>query len=138
MLRKAIRPAIARATATSAAFSHASCAAAGAPKKRLLSSGAVPPDDEPRFLDMVKMNFERAAAHTDLAPGMIKQIMACNSVLRVSFPIERVRLMLGHAHALVGDCVDYACRLANRRKSPGRGILAALQVIIWCYVTPRF
>jgi len=49
------------------------------------------PDEEPRFLEMVKMNFEKAAKHTDLTPGLIKQIMACNSVLRISFPIERVR-----------------------------------------------
>mmetsp|Transcript_33819 Transcript_33819/g.54583 ORF Transcript_33819/g.54583 Transcript_33819/m.54583 type:complete len:525 (+) Transcript_33819:89-1663(+) len=47
------------------------------------------PDEEPRFLEMVKMNFEKAAKHTDLTPGLIKQIMACNSVLRISFPIER-------------------------------------------------
>ena len=62
-----------------------------APGKRYFSS---PPSDEPIFLDMVKLNFEMAAAHTDLTPGMVKQIMACNSVLRISFPIERVRFTI--------------------------------------------
>ena len=52
-------------------------------------SGGTTPDDEPRFLEMVKINLEKAAKHTDLSPGILNQIMACNSVLRVSFPIER-------------------------------------------------
>jgi len=111
----AVRPALVRATPASAAFCRPrSAAAAVAPKRRLLSGGAAPPDDEPRFLDMVKMNFERAAAHTDLAPGMVKQIMACNSVLRVSFPIQRVRLTLGHA---ISSLLAVPCRIANRSKS---------------------
>jgi len=47
------------------------------------------PDAEPRFLEMVQMNLEKAAQKTSIDPMMIKQIDACNSVLRVSFPIKR-------------------------------------------------
>jgi hypothetical protein len=40
---------------------------------------------------MVKLNFEKAAKYTNLKPGMVNHILACNSVLRINFPIERVR-----------------------------------------------
>lgn len=63
------------------------------------------PDDEPRFLEMVKMNFEKAAKHTDLTPGLVKQIMACNSVLRISFPIERVN----YVQSLILLIFSFAC-----------------------------
>jgi glutamate dehydrogenase (NAD(P)+) len=46
------------------------------------------PDDEPRFLDMVRLNLERAAKTTGLSAGLINQIVSCNSVLRISFPIR--------------------------------------------------
>lgn len=83
-----------------------SCAGPG---KRHLSG---PPNDEPRFLDMVKLNFEMAAAHTDLTPGMVRQIMACNSVLRIAFPIERVRSRrnIGMATLLRKQIHAFACR----------------------------
>mmetsp|Transcript_17595 Transcript_17595/g.35229 ORF Transcript_17595/g.35229 Transcript_17595/m.35229 type:complete len:490 (+) Transcript_17595:132-1601(+) len=46
-------------------------------------------EEEPRFLDMVKMNFDNASKHTDMDAGLLEQIVTCNSVLRVSFPIRR-------------------------------------------------
>jgi glutamate dehydrogenase (NAD(P)+) len=59
--------------------------------KRSLSdvNGQTKVGEEPRFLDMVKLNLEKAAQYTDLSPGMVNQILSCNSVLRVAFPIER-------------------------------------------------
>eukprot|EP00961_Rhodomonas_salina_P201030 2711745-Rhodomonas_salina.5 len=47
------------------------------------------PAEEPRFLEMVKLNFLAASKYTDMDPMMLEQIVACNSVLRVSFPIKR-------------------------------------------------
>jgi len=38
---------------------------------------------------MVQINFNKAAKYTDMHESMLKQILACNSVLRVSFPIRR-------------------------------------------------
>ena len=64
-----------------------SCSAAAACKRYL--SDPTTPNDEPRFLDMVQLNFESAAKHTSLSPGMVSQMISCNSVLRISFPILR-------------------------------------------------
>ena len=63
--------------------------------KRSLSdvNGQTKVGEEPRFLDMVKLNLEKAAQYTDLSPGMVNQILSCNSVLRVAFPIERVSIL---------------------------------------------
>lgn len=47
------------------------------------------PDEEPRFLEMVKMYFDRASAHTAIDKGLLEVIKGCNAVLRVSFPIKR-------------------------------------------------
>ena len=38
---------------------------------------------------MVKMNFDTAAKHTGLGVGMLEVIKACNSLLRVNFPLRR-------------------------------------------------
>jgi len=38
---------------------------------------------------MVQANFEKAAKLTDCAPGLLNQILQCNSVLRVQFPLRR-------------------------------------------------
>jgi len=57
-----------------------------AARRRMFSVG---PAEEPRFLEMVKLNFETASKYTDINEGMLQQIVACNSVLRVSFPIAR-------------------------------------------------
>ena len=45
-------------------------------------------EDEPRFLEMVKMYFERAGEHVDIEDGDLELIMNCNAVLRVSFPFR--------------------------------------------------
>lgn len=52
------------------------------------------PTQEPRFLEMVKMNFDRAAKllvhrHPTYDEGILSVIKGCNSVLRVSFPLRR-------------------------------------------------
>mmetsp|Transcript_8498 Transcript_8498/g.20889 ORF Transcript_8498/g.20889 Transcript_8498/m.20889 type:complete len:518 (-) Transcript_8498:35-1588(-) len=44
---------------------------------------------EPRFLECVKINFDKAADHLSVDPGLLEVIKACNSVLRISFPIRR-------------------------------------------------
>eukprot|EP00744_Colponema_vietnamica_P000599 GILI01001050.1.p1 GENE.GILI01001050.1~~GILI01001050.1.p1 ORF type:complete len:513 (+),score=175.48 GILI01001050.1:70-1608(+) len=47
------------------------------------------PDAEPRFLEMVKIYFDRASKHTGINAGLLDVIKACNAVLRVSFPVKR-------------------------------------------------
>jgi glutamate dehydrogenase (NAD(P)+) len=49
------------------------------------------PTVEPRFLEMVKMNFDRACKHLEGThdAGILSLIRACNSVLRVTFPLRR-------------------------------------------------
>lgn len=48
-------------------------------------------DEEPRFLEMVKMNFDKAATilSKDFNPGLLEIIKGCNSVLRITFPLRR-------------------------------------------------
>ena len=46
-------------------------------------------DAEPRFLEMVKMNFDTAAKLSGIEPGLLEVIKACNSLLRVNFPLHR-------------------------------------------------
>ena len=87
----ALRASAARSGTLVNGAAHVRAGRVSAVPARLLT-GAAAPKGEPRFLDMVRMNFEKAAKHTDLSPGMVNQIMACNSVLRVSFPIQRVGL----------------------------------------------
>ena len=40
------------------------------------------------FLDSVSHYFDKAAAHTNLQPGVLEQIKVCNSIYKVSFPVE--------------------------------------------------
>uniref|UniRef100_A0A7S1CA73 Glutamate dehydrogenase n=1 Tax=Bicosoecida sp. CB-2014 TaxID=1486930 RepID=A0A7S1CA73_9STRA len=47
------------------------------------------PEAEPRFLEMVKMNFDTAARHSGMDEGLLDLVKGCNSVLRVSFPLRR-------------------------------------------------
>jgi len=44
---------------------------------------------QPPFFQQVNRYFDRAAAHLDLAPGLLAQIKTCNSVYHVSFPVKR-------------------------------------------------
>ena len=41
------------------------------------------------LMAQVNQNFDRAAAHTDHPPALLKQIKACNSVYHMTFPIKR-------------------------------------------------
>lgn len=59
---------------------------------RLMSSAAASspqPEGEPRFLEMVKLNFDRAAALTKYSDDLLDVVKQCNSVIRFSFPIRR-------------------------------------------------
>jgi hypothetical protein len=38
---------------------------------------------------MVKMNFDKAAKFTGIDEGLLSVIKACNSLLRVNFPLRR-------------------------------------------------
>ncbi|KAA0173755.1 hypothetical protein FNF27_04703 [Cafeteria roenbergensis] len=47
------------------------------------------PEEEPRFLEMVKMNFDRASKYTGFTADMLEVMKSCNAVVRVSFPLRR-------------------------------------------------
>jgi glutamate dehydrogenase (NAD(P)+) len=47
------------------------------------------PDVEPRFLEMTKLNFDKAASYTNIDAGVLEVIKACNALVRVSFPLRR-------------------------------------------------
>ncbi len=38
---------------------------------------------------MVQMNFDEAAKHVNVAPGVLEVIRACNALVRVNFPLRR-------------------------------------------------
>ncbi len=41
-----------------------------------------------RFYESVLANFDKAAAHSDLPAGLLKQIRACNAVYQMQFPVK--------------------------------------------------
>ena len=41
-----------------------------------------------RFYDSVQKYFDRAAPHTDLHPGLLAQIKACNAIYKINFPVK--------------------------------------------------
>ncbi len=45
--------------------------------------------DEPRFLEMVKLHFNRAAKLTGVDKGLLRVIRECNAVIRFNVPLER-------------------------------------------------
>ncbi|MCC7205370.1 MAG: Glu/Leu/Phe/Val dehydrogenase, partial [Phycisphaeraceae bacterium] len=47
------------------------------------------PPATPSLYDALLEHFDRAAAHTDLAPGLLDQIRQCNTVCRFVFPLRR-------------------------------------------------
>jgi len=53
--------------------------------------GPAEEDEEPRFLEMVKLNFDKAAGilSKEYDAGLLEVIKGCNSVLRVQFPLRR-------------------------------------------------
>lgn len=44
---------------------------------------------EPRFLEQVKLFFDRAASKTDIPLEYLNLIKACNSVVRFNIPLRR-------------------------------------------------
>ena len=42
------------------------------------------PNAEPRFLEMVQLNFDEAAKHVNVGAGTLEVIRACNSLVRVN------------------------------------------------------
>ena len=41
-----------------------------------------------KFFESVQANFDRAAAHTDIHPGLLQQIKVCNAVYQMNFPVK--------------------------------------------------
>lgn len=41
-----------------------------------------------KFYESVQHNFDKAAAHTSIHPGLLQQIKTCNSVYQVNFPVK--------------------------------------------------
>jgi glutamate dehydrogenase (NAD(P)+) len=64
------------------------------------------------FLDSVSRYFDKAAAHTDLDKGVLEQIKVCNSVYKVSFPVE----IDGHVEVYEGIRVQH-----SHHKMPTKG-----------------
>lgn len=42
------------------------------------------------FFENVNRSFDKAAALTNIDKGLLEQIKACNSVLRVRFPLKKI------------------------------------------------
>lgn len=78
-------PAVRRAALAPRAFSAAAAKSAYFPE----TGPTKDPLAEPRFLEMVKMNFDYAVKYTNVDPGLLEIIKACNSLLRVNFPLRR-------------------------------------------------
>lgn len=56
---------------------------------RVITGPVTDPEQEPRFLEMTKLNFDKAATYTSIDKGVLEVIKACNSLVRVSFPLRR-------------------------------------------------
>jgi len=41
-----------------------------------------------KFFESVQYNFDRAAAHTNIHPGLLAQIKVCNAVYQMNFPVK--------------------------------------------------
>lgn len=44
---------------------------------------------EPRFLEMVKLHYDKAAKFTHVTPDLLKYIKECNTVVRFNIPLQR-------------------------------------------------
>ena len=51
-------------------------------------SSTQPTQDHLSFFESVNRNFDRAAAHTDIPDGLLKQIKVCNAVYEMAFPVQ--------------------------------------------------
>jgi len=56
---------------------------------RPLASMPAGTESEPRFLEMVKINFDKAVKVAKVEKDLAEVIKACNSLLRVNFPLRR-------------------------------------------------
>lgn len=72
------------------------------------------------FFEGVEKNFDKAAKHTDLPSGILKQIKGCNAVFRMNFPVK------------IGDSVEvieaYRVQHSNHRSPTKGGIRYSLGV----------
>jgi glutamate dehydrogenase (NAD(P)+) len=76
---------------------------------------------EPRFLEQVKMFFNRASSKTGVPQDYLDMIMACDTVVRFSIPIRRdngtiqsitcYRAQLKHHHLPVKGGTRYATHI---------------------------
>jgi len=41
-----------------------------------------------KFFESVQLNFDRAAAHTSIHPGLLQQIKVCNAIYQMNFPVK--------------------------------------------------
>lgn len=41
-----------------------------------------------KFFESVQQNFDKAAAHTDIHPGLLAQIKTCNAIYQMNFPVK--------------------------------------------------
>ena len=41
-----------------------------------------------KFFESVQRNFDRAAAHTNIHPGLLAQIKTCNAIYQMNFPVK--------------------------------------------------
>ena len=46
-------------------------------------------EEEPRFLEMVKMHFDKAAKYTNVSPDLLSFIKECNSIVRFNIPLQK-------------------------------------------------
>ena len=53
------------------------------------SGKAVDKNDEPRFLEQVKLFFERAASKTGIPQQYLNVIQSCDTVIRFNIPLKR-------------------------------------------------
>lgn len=44
---------------------------------------------EPRFLEMVKLHFDKAAKYTNCSPDLLKYIKECNTMVRFNIPLQK-------------------------------------------------
>jgi hypothetical protein len=51
--------------------------------------GALDANQEPRFLEQVKLFFDRASKHTKIPNKYLNLIKACNAVVRFNIPLKR-------------------------------------------------
>ena len=66
------------------------CRTSGIPDAELpVAQAPLAPIDAYSFLECVKYNFDLAAKYTGIDDGLLAVIKACNSMLRVNFPLRR-------------------------------------------------